>query len=134
MAATTLKPQAMDATTRLSSKIISATRDLTAASGDVAYTGVGFTPTCIIAMGVVDTTLKQSKGFADSSKTAVNMFEYIADTYFIDAQLLLIETGGGASTRQSAIVKTYDTDGFTLTWTKTGSPTGTATLKFLCFK
>jgi hypothetical protein len=35
----------------------------------------------------------------------------------------------------SAVIASYDADGFTLTWTKTsGSPTGTAGLMFLCYK
>lgn len=38
-----------------------------------------------------------------------------------------------AGARQLANIKTFDADGFTITWTKEGSPIGTENLVFLCF-
>lgn len=120
----------------LSSKVITATRDLTIASGDVAYTGVGFTPTSIIAVGTVNgTTLPINWGFVDSSKTAGNIGLAHDSNYYINlngATLFIVDQG--ASTNQSVIVKSFDVDGFTLTWAKTGSPTGTFSMLFICYK
>lgn len=118
--------------TRLKSKIITATRDLVAASGDVSYTGVGFTPTGIHSIGTVG-TFALSVGFADSSKTAHNIISPAINTFEISPSLILLYILN-ANNYQYAIIKTYDADGFTLTWTKGGSPTGTAQLRFLCFR
>ncbi len=116
------------------SKVISATRDMTAASGDVAYTGTGFTPTSIDAIAVINTSASLSKGFSDSSKTSECMLcAGTSTTWYFNASLIYIGTTVTTET-QIAGVKSYDSNGFTLTWTKTGSPTGTATLLFLCFR
>jgi hypothetical protein len=39
-----------------------------------------------------------------------------------------------ATNNQTADIASYDSDGFTLSWTKTGSPTGTATVQIMCFR
>lgn len=115
----------------ISSKVITATRDLTSASGDVSYTGVGFTPSSILVLVVIDTTLHQSIGFADSAKTGACISEYDGTmTYAAN----LIRISNAVSNFQYAIVKSYDADGFTLTWTKYTAPTGTAHLRFICFR
>ena len=118
-------------TSRLSSKIITATRDLTAASGDVSYTGVGFTPTAIMIIAAIQNTTKINVAMADSSKTLTGLYAYANNGFFIDA---LVDFEIDGLNKQTFIIKSYDADGFTLTWTKTGSPTGTASLKFLCFR
>lgn len=135
MAATTLKPQAMNATTRLASKVLASTRDMTAASGDVAYTGVGFTPTSIMAIAAIATgSTVASWGFADSAKTAKAINTYVTATFDAEGSYLILLFQTNTSTFQYATVKSFDADGFTLTWTKAGSPTGTAVLQFLCFQ
>jgi len=116
----------------LLSKIIIGTRDLTAASGSVSYTGVGFTPTSIIAMGVVQSSHPFSVGFSDSSKTSSEFFCYGANTMYNDNTVIQIATSAGNA--QAATVASYGADGFTLSWVKNGSPTGTASLMFLCFR
>ena len=39
-----------------------------------------------------------------------------------------------ATTYQGASITSWDADGFTLSWTKTSTPTGTAGLIFMCFR
>lgn len=120
----------------LSSKVITATRDLTAANGDVAYTGVGFKPSSIIAIASVNDSYTQSFGMVDS----LSGMGYL---YFPISASGKAETGTGnfligmttyASNFQTAQLKTFDTDGFTLTWAKNGTPSGTFTMIFLCFR
>jgi len=114
----------------LTSKVITATRDLTAASGDVSYTGVGFIPTVLLVWFQLSTGASLAGiGFSDSAKT-----NYCYNTLLAGGSAYLIAAGTGSTNYQRAIVKTYDADGFTLTWTKTGSPTGTLNLYFLCLK
>lgn len=126
-------PLGAPVTTGLSSKIITATRDLTAASGDVSYTGVGFQPTAIIAFAALGGgTEGQSWGFTDSSAAEQGITRGSNGLGYTAAALCSIEQASGAL--QSAVLKQYDSLGFTLTWTKTGTPTGTASLFFICFR
>lgn len=118
--------------TALSSKVITLTRDLTTATGDVAYTGVGFIPTSISAFGVVDGTAFVSEGFSDSTKASQCIYQYGANTWSYSAGLVAMSPS--ISAYQIATVKSYDADGFTLTWTKTSTPTGTATVRVICYK
>lgn len=125
---------------RLLSKIKTITRDLTAVTGTVAYTGVGFQPTSMVAQGAVaSTTINVSApyflifGMSDSSKTSMSISlgagSFITNgTNFIE----LVDATGANS--QVATISSYDADGFTLSWTKAGSPTGTATIYVLCYR
>lgn len=117
---------------KLQSKVITATRDMTAASGDVAYTGVGFTPSAIFVVGSINGTFTFTTGFVDSSKQGANIDYYGNNQADNGTEFLKAYTS--ASTVQSAIVKSFDSDGFTLTWTKTSTPTGTLKLSFICFR
>lgn len=92
----------------------------TAASGDVAYTGYGFQPTSLIIL---------ARGSAGGGSIGMTIpageDQYLnADGY--DTELIKVDEGGGL--KQQAVLKQYDADGFTLTWTKLGLPTGTTTL------
>ena len=116
-------------TVNLQTKLITSTRDLTAASGNVSYTGVGFTPTaihqiCYITAGVA------SIGYADSSRADTGVKMNVTATY--ESGFIYIEPT--SNNFQAATIASYDADGFTLTWTKTNSPTGTVQLSFLCMR
>jgi len=120
-------------------KIIRATRDMTASSGDVSYTGVGFVPALIILLAAIDSAgSTMSVGFADKLDGAggaicdASCGASASSWWTGDGFCYLVTTG--STTRQVGILKTFDADGFTVTWTKTGSPTGTADLKFICFR
>lgn len=117
---------------RLKSKVKTFSRDLTAASGDVAYTGVGFTPTAVIGIGAIQNVFEFVIGIADSAKAASQIEPYTANT-MQETNTRFLDIATSAGNDQGAIVKSYDADGFTLTWTKSGTPTGTAELAVLCF-
>jgi hypothetical protein len=119
----------------LRSKVIVATRDLSAATGNVAYTGVGFAPRAIIGNWSVDATATFGFGMVDLKLAGSNASYYgsnlttgAAGTSFITAFL----ADGAADKYQTAALVSADIDGFTLSWTKTGAPTGTLKLSFLC--
>lgn len=113
-------------------KIISSTRDAGAASGDVSYTGVGFTPTSVRAILVVDNTTYNSDGSSDSSKASSCIYTSASNVFYANATSL-VSYSNQSSWAQTAVVKSYDADGFTLTWTKVGTPTaGTIKLIFMC--
>lgn len=133
MTATSIKPNQMDATTRLASKIITITRDGTAATGSVAYTGVGFTPTSMEVTFVVNDTVFSGRGFCDSSLTEKSTFTYAADLYLAGDYFIAYTDKNNWG--QTCTVTSFDADGFTLAWTKAGSPTaGTITAQVRCFR
>src|SRR3990167_99942 len=115
----------------LSSKIITATRDMTAATGSVSYTGAGFAPTAIIGIACLAVAGAQSSiGICDSSAAEANLSFAAVN----EQGSSFFKISSGASVEQIATVTTLDADGFTLSWTKAGSPTGTANLAFICFR
>lgn len=116
----------------LQSKVITSTRDMTAAGGTVAYTGVGFVPTSIMAFGVIQSSYSFGLGFVDSARTEQGLFQFGTNTLYTDPALLSIATSAGV--QQYCTVSSYDADGFSLVWTKQGSPTGTAELRFICYR
>lgn len=99
------------------------TRDMAGTAGDVSYTGSGFTPKVIIAFALVDQTAKACV-FGFSSATSGNGIfadSASAGSYQAGGGFIYIEQSGGVY--QAASLKTFDSNGFTLTWTKGGSPT-----------
>ena len=116
-------------TVNLQSKLITSTRDLTAASGNVSYTGTGFTPTAIIQLSFITASIA-SIGFADSARADLGFKMNVTATY--ESGVVYFETS--SNNYQTASVASYDSDGFTLTWTKVNSPTGTVNLGFLCLR
>jgi hypothetical protein len=121
----------------LKSKVISFTRDLAAATGDVAYTGVGFQPSSLILIAAVNTSVNVSVGMADSGKIVGALFGPLAGVgagVYVDAFLCAMYMPGDNTKFQTCILKSYNADGFTLTWTKTSTPTGTVTLRALCLR
>lgn len=123
----------------LQSKIITSTRNATTASGDVSYTGIGFVPTSIqIQATLGDDIFIYSFGISDSSKAGISYynigtsFSGLANTVGLTNAVIFV--GANNLNWQGAIVKTYDADGVTLTWTKTGSPTGTIRINIIAYK
>jgi hypothetical protein len=114
------------------SQIVVASRTSAAGAGDQAITGAGFTPTRLICVsyevgaaaggwGLADDDLDEYVAFYRSGSTAFSYNEY------------LINIGSDASNALTAVVKTYDADGLTLTWSKSGSP-GTASFAMLLMR
>ena len=114
------------------STLIVSSRDASAASGDISYTGVGFMPTKITALMRVDGTLYRSDGVADSARANNCTYQSSANVYYENNGALVSYTNY-SGWAQSATVKSYDADGFTLTWTKISTPAaGTIKMAFLC--
>ena len=110
-------------------KIGSFTYDSATASGTTAVTGVGFTPKIVRFMASVMGSAKSSHGVDDGAvgKCMYSDDNTTADTWGMDGAFsIFIESGGGANSK--AVISSMDSDGFTITRTKTGSPTGTVTV------
>ena len=105
------------------------TYDLSTASGDQAIDGVGFQPTAILLIAVESSVAGQASwGFSVGTNdfSIRDNHAFVADSYnAVSAQI--INLGGDGTNRNNAVLTSMDSDGFTLTWTKVASPTGTLT-------
>jgi hypothetical protein len=119
----------------LKSKLVAVTRDMTAATASVAYTGFGFQPTVCFAAGQTAGSLTGNVdvfSMVDSSRSASNTV-LAANTLNVGTNFLtFIDTTG--TNQQTSSVTSFDADGLTLSWTKVGSPTGTASINILCLR
>lgn len=123
-------------------KIITVSRVMDAAGGDVATTGVGFAPDLIVFIAaknaVALSALSCGIWVPDVGDTNQRMFylspSILASSFSLaSSRAIILDEGGGA--KQSAIVKSSDADGFTLTWVKDGSPSNVTAYVFaVCFK
>lgn len=117
-----------------STKIGTFTRDLTAAGGTQAITGVGFQPRAVILLasktdGAGFSTVGIDDGTLHYGWAYLNGFGSYAQT------ALSLIVGADVSNYQSGIVSAMGADGFTVTWaTKTGTPTGTGTIFYLALR
>lgn len=106
------------------------TRDVATASGNQSITGVGFQPSVLHIICTINSTATVSVGFCDSGASGGT--GSASSTTWTDSNLINMTTG--ASDSSTAVLSSFDSDGFTLTWTKSGSPTGTANCRYLAIK
>lgn len=114
-------------------KVGSFSKNMADASTSTGYTGVGFKPKAIIFLAVVDGSTKYSFGYSDGTSN----FGYggYGDSTILasnGASAITIRNSAGNST--GGVVASFDADGFTITYTKSGSPTGTADIYYMAFR
>jgi hypothetical protein len=117
-------------------KIYQATRVLSAASGNVAYTGLGFKPSFIQFQlaaigGNIWGSIGQSDGVLNTSLTTqvgTTLSEYYQNTIAGFAS----DNASGSSNQQFTLAS-FDLDGFTLAWVKAGTPTATFNMTAICY-
>jgi len=117
-------------------KVIAITRNMADASGDVSVTGIGFQPSALICMSaILQGIIGQGFGMGTAGGSKCIYFDNNAN-YAMNADVFIKITTSNQSdaANQSAVIKSMDTDGFTLTWTKTSAPTGTTTMIILAIK
>ncbi len=118
-------------------KLLIFTRNLTAtgAPTDVSYTGATFKPSTIIFFSAAGGADRIWSFGIYSINTALGMYSRpVGAGYQFGIDSNIVFMGYTSGNEQSAVLKTLDTDGFTLTWTKTGSPTGTYYFGALCLR
>ena len=119
----------------LGSKVALIQYDVSTASGDVAITGVGFKPSSVIFLAQVPNTAQVSIGF-DTTGVHYSVYNNHGATATFwgknDSQAITLLADGSNYTQGK--LKSFDADGFTITWTKTGSPTGMAYIYYLAFR
>lgn len=119
-------------------KLATFTRVLSVASGNQSVTGVGFMPRLIqfqtgISGGATWYSAGQSDGTTNTCiETALNSGGTLGS--FIQPFAGVQRDNAAGTNLQTFVIVTMDADGFTVAWTKTGSPTATATVNAICFR
>lgn len=100
--------------------IMTFTRALDGASGDVAYTGVGFKPSAIIFFANFPNSAIVSYGmdFQSARQAHYQVSAAIYGPMSTTASIYMYEGSGKV---QEGYIKSWDADGFTVTWTRTGA-------------
>ena len=115
-------------------KVGSFTRDTSLASGDQAVTGVGFQPKGILFfMGQSGAASNEASwGFTDASGGSSVLRD--GTGIFKSDSSPIFDRQSGSGTQYTGVLDSFDADGFTITWTKAGSPTGTINIKYLAMR
>lgn len=115
---------------------INTSRDLTTATGTQALTGFGFQPTACDGFGSTGgaaSIYTTYNGHSDSAKTQATVFSNAGTINFNSSNFFGAVDATGANF-QFAAISSYDAGGVTISWTKSGSPTGTFSFSLRCFK
>jgi hypothetical protein len=108
------------------------TRAMDAVTADVAYTGTGFKPSKLILITFLSTSF--SIGFDNGTNHYLIYIYGTTPTYGTEAAQSSIALEDGSKT-QAAIVKTFDANGFTLTWTRNNTPaSANATVYYMALR
>jgi hypothetical protein len=108
-------------------------------SSTQAITGLGFTPTVIIFQGVKQGSAELSWGMSSDSthgnrQSAIAKRGNSTTVYNIDLTNGGIVYDEDGANIYAGSVSSWDADGFTISWVKTASPTGTLSINYLAFK
>ena len=104
------------------SKLKNESRAAAAVTGDVIYTGYGFKPKALICLFCnTGTNDPAGIGFGDVNLVEMCMYRTTnAPAAWEASTSLFINLQLAVGHSQTAVIKTLDADGYTLTWTKTG--------------
>lgn len=113
-------------------KVMTFSRALTLAAGIQVITGVGFKPNLVLFQtGVGGGGSWSSVGQSDGS--IQTCLEFSGTGAFFQNTFAGIQRAD-ASNYQAFNTSSFDADGFTLTWSKVGSPTITAQVSAICYR
>ena len=113
------------------SKVVQISRDLAVASGAVSTTGIGFKPTRLDIAANKSSSNIRCIGYVDSNLAVYSIWDDALTGHDSDAYLFF---SLGTGDFQLVSTVTFDSDGFTLTWAKTGTPTGVVKLNIIASK
>ena len=109
------------------------TRDTSLASGTQAVTGLGFTPKAIIFLANESGTAEMSWGLDNGTAVVVLDEKSTAGLYSnTTAYSIFVEQTDGV--QYLGKVDSFDSGGFTITWTRVGAPTGTLTVFYMAYR
>jgi len=114
------------------SMIVAFSRSASAGSGSQALTGVGFAPTALIVLATNNGSEEASWGLGDDNDDQGDLFTTSSANYS-RGDTNIIQLSNAAGNDMVAVLTSLDADGFTVTWTKSGSGLA-ASAKVLCLR
>ena len=117
-----------------SSKIYfgSFTRDMELAAGTQQITGLGFAPKYVYFVTTLPQSLIISWGFDNATlRKCIYQSSWDISQFLVTNSCLYVDQDDSITTQ--AQIDSFDTDGFTLSWTKEGNPIGIITINYLAF-
>jgi len=109
------------------------TRDISIATGTQAVTGVGFKPSYITFGGTISSTIRATWGADDGTTGVCTLIDGVI-TAWATRSVASIDFDLASGNNCRGNIQSFDSDGFTISWVKTNSPTGTANILFTAFK
>ena len=108
----------------------------TAASSNQAITGVGFKPSAIEFWACIDSRAIICWGmFTENLSTGdKGVLTSFNGAWTIDSPAIALYETTPATGNTAGQVYSLDADGFTIAWTKTGSPTGSILVRYVAFR
>ena len=111
------------------------TYDTATASGTQAITGVGFTPSALTLFAAQDTAGQASYGIGAPgvNYNVVDKQAWVSNYWVPNANnaIYMIQS---SSIYSAGVVYSFDADGFTISWTKTGAKTGTVSVYYMAVR
>jgi hypothetical protein len=109
-------------------------RDTATATGTQAVTGVGFKPSNIIFLSIVAGTAQVSIGFGNvtTNECALNKHDIHAGQWSFTTSAVYLAQAAGIN--YTGAVTSLDSDGFTISWTKTGAKTGSVRVYYMAIR
>ena len=124
-------------TNSVSSFVVNATYDLTTASGTQTVSGFGFTPSSCDGFGTITNSTPGTyityNAHVDSALNQNAIYDF-AGLRATQSGIFFTAAAVSGIDYQQAVVSAYGSGTVTLTWTKTGSPTGTFRFSLRCFQ
>ncbi len=114
-------------------KVVEETYAMDTSSSDISYTGAGFTPKAVHILATGTSGALISWGFSDGATHGI-IHDDNGDTSLtaLKTDTAIVRLDEGASLNQRAVIKSFDEDGLTLTWTRTGATaSATVTMEIL---
>lgn len=113
------------------------TRDTSLASGTQAITGVGFAPKAVIIIAAEsniagEVSVGFDTGIGGQDFCVTDYSNITAGAWYLVEDSIYDASSAGGS--YAGTISTLGSDGFTVTWTKSGSPTGTLTIAYLALR
>lgn len=113
-------------------KLVYFTRDLSLATSNLSITSIGLKPSTLFVNAVVPLTVINNIGFYDVTKAGMSIRQHADGATDGGAPGMYFYVSAG--NYQIVTLVSYDNDGFTLLWDKTGSPTGIVSVVVLAME
>ena len=110
------------------------TRNMATASGTQVITGLGFQPSHILCLACTDGGVGASWGFDSGSTRACMRDESVTVDNQYGSGNSAVEIRPSPGNNYTAPSIAMNSDGFTITWVRGGTPTGNIRLHYIAFK